>query len=122
MKTSISRRTGVLAALFAGVLLAFAAGLAGPAQAGDTQSLYRLGGNYFILREQTVAAQTTITAYRQAGDQWERYAHGTRRGADGTYAGTVGRILSEGQYIGPSSIDLDDWMNTELNRSFPEPF
>jgi hypothetical protein len=82
--------------------------------------LYQLGGNAFILREQTVGGTSHIRVYRQAGDQWERFGAGTR-GADGTYGGIVARILRDGRYVGPSHVDLDDWMNTDLNRSFPEP-
>ena len=108
-------RRRALALISAGALVAALPSVAH----ADKQSLYRLGGNNFILRERSGNGHPYITVYRQAGDQWEVYGHGTPR-PDGSYGGLVGRIRSRGQYVGPSRIDLDDWMNTDLNRSSPE--
>jgi hypothetical protein len=113
------RKSTVQAVMFAALVIA-AGSLPQAAHAEESQLLYQLGGNAFILREQTVGGTSHIRVYRQAGDQWERFGAGTR-GADGTYGGIVARILRDGRYVGPSHVDLDDWMNTDLNRSFPEP-
>jgi hypothetical protein len=115
--TASPSRRRALALITAG---AFSLALPSVAHA-DKQSLYRLGGNNFILRERSGNGHPYITVYRQAGDQWEKFGHGVPA-PDGSYGGLVGRIRRQGSYVGPSHVDLDDWMNTDLNRSSPEPW
>jgi hypothetical protein len=102
--TASPSRRRALALITAG---AFSLALPSVAHA-DKQSLYRLGGNNFILRERSGNGHPYITVYRQAGDQWEKFGHGVP--------------APDGSYGGPSHVDLDDWMNTDLNRSSPEPW
>lgn len=113
------RRIPTLQSVMVAALVIASASLPQGVHAEESQSLYRLGGNAFILREQTGGGTSHIRVYRQAGDQWEHFGASTR-GADGTHGGIVARILRDGRYVGPSHVDLDDWMNTDLNRSFPD--
>ncbi len=93
----------------------------------ERNGVYAVGGNQFIVRLRRQGAYVYLRAYRRAGGQWERY--GTARVAAarlaqrrsavrrGARAGIVERIYFTGRLIGYSTIDLDNPLNTELNRN-----
>lgn len=98
------------------------------AQAGkyERNGVYAVGGNHFIIRVQRRADYLYLRAYRLAGDQWERWGRTTipihdlkRREAKalaGRSSGSVESIYFTGRIVGYSDVDLDNPLNTELNR------
>lgn len=93
----------------------------------ERNGIYAVGGNQFIVRLRRQGGYVYLRAYRLAGGQWERYGTArvdagrlaqrrseVRRGAR---AGIVERIYFTGRLIGYSTVDLDNPLNTELNRN-----
>jgi hypothetical protein len=83
-------------------------------------TIYRLGGNEFIIRKMPAGrGRIYLYAYRAAGDQWERHsiaivpARGKRRGNS-----IPERVYYKGRRIGSIRVDLDNPLNTDLNRSY----
>lgn len=112
-----------LIAVFA-VLFAVVAG--GTAQAGSRaqdQGVYAYGGNRFIIRLTEQGPTTHLYAYRLAGDQWEPFG-GTSmptslaRSRTPHNGGIVERIYTGGTLVGYSDVDLDNPLNTHLNKNF----
>lgn len=98
------------------------------AQAGkyERNGIYAVGGNQFIIRVKKDARNLYLRAYRLAGDQWEKYGRSTiplhdlkRRKAKALSrgnSGSVDRIYFTGRLVGYSDVDLDNPLNTDLNR------
>lgn len=92
----------------------------------ERNGIYAVGGNHFIIRVQRRADHLYLRAYRLAGDQWERWGRTTipirdlkRREAKahaGRSSGSVDRIYFTGRLVGHTDVDLDNPLNTELNR------
>lgn len=111
------------------VLMVVAAGLAAtPASAApyERNGVYAVGGNKFIIRARQEGGTIYLRAYRLTGDQWERFG-GTSLPASEVAArrqavrngggGLIERIYFGGRLIGYSDIDLDNPLNTDLNRN-----
>lgn len=123
------RRLAIAAAgLVAGALAAFFLLTASTsAEAGshyDRQGVYAYGGNRFIIRELRRGDRVDMALYRLAGDQWERQG-GTTTSVSRLRAARSGRaggldmieeIYVHGHYLGQSDVDLDNPLNTDLNR------
>lgn len=123
--TSNVTRSFIAAAVMAIASLGISAS---DAQAGkyERNGVYAVGGNHFIIRVQRRADHLYLRAYRLAGDQWERWGRTTipirdlkRREAEalaGRSSGSVDGIYFTGRIVGYSDVDLDNPLNTELNR------
>ncbi|QPC42440.1 hypothetical protein HW532_06800 [Kaustia mangrovi] len=130
------RRAGAVACLL--LVLAALAAWASPleARSGERNPVFRYGGNEFIIRRTVSGGTLYLRAYRAAGDQWEPYARTSlpvasekaRRREVEAWArnrnaplrhgkpSLVERIYFTGKPLGYSTIDLDNPMNTDLNR------
>ncbi len=112
---------------FAAVLaVAFAVLAAAPADAGPrakSQGIYAFNGNTFIIRVIPRGETSYLRAYRLAGDQWEPFGYATmptkyarvRKPHKGSL---VERIYTQGRLVGHSDVDLDNPLNTHLNKNF----
>ena len=112
------RLAAVLAFLFAA--LAAVPGDAG--QRAKNQGIYAYNGNTFIIRTQRQGETTYLRSYRLAGDQWEPFgatSMPTRLAQSRTpYRGSrTERIYTQGKLVGYSNVDLDNPLNTLLNKN-----
>lgn len=87
------------------------------------QGVYGYGGNRFIIRLNVQGSTTYLYAYRLAGDQWEPFggtSMPTRLARSRTphKGGVVERIYTGGTLLGYSDVDLDNPLNTHLNKNF----
>ncbi len=124
MTKLIRNIAAALAVVFAAATL-----MPGDAAAGKSErnGIYAVGGNQFIVRLRRQGGYVYLRAYRLAGGQWERYgttkvpaARLSQRRSEvrrGARAGIVERIYFTGRLIGYSTVDLDNPLNTELNRN-----
>lgn len=104
----------------------FAALAAIPGDAGSrakNQGIYAYNGNTFIIRTKRLGKITYLRAYRLAGDQWEPFgatSMPTRLARSRTpyQGGRTERIFTKGKLVGYSDVDLDNPLNTHLNKNF----
>lgn len=97
-----------------------------PANAGSraaSQGVYAFNGNTFIIRVIPHGEVSYLRAYRLAGDQWEPFGYATMptghaRARKPYKDSLVERIYTRGQLIGRSDVDLDNPLNTHLNKNF----
>ena len=97
-----------------------------PVDAGSraaNQGIYAFNGNTFIIRVIPAGEISYLRAYRLTGDQWEPFGYATmptkyaraRKPHKGTL---VERIYTQGHLVGRSDVDLDNPLNTHLNKNF----
>jgi len=117
-KSRIAAMVALGALLFGGML----ATTGNAASRYGSQGVYQYGGNDYIIRKIKSGSRLYLRLYRLAGDQWEEQG-GTsiplnRAGkhARGPYRSYIERIYYTGRYRGPINIDLDNPLNTSLNR------
>jgi hypothetical protein len=89
----------------------------------QNQGIYAYNGNTFIIRVTARGDVSYLRAYRLAGDQWEPFGYAsmpTRYArARKPHRGTlVERIYTQGQLVGHSDVDLNNPLNTLLNKNF----
>ena len=97
-----------------------------PAHAGSraaNQGIYAFNGNTFIIRVIPHGEVSYLRAYRLAGDQWEPFGYATMptkyaRARKPHTGSIVERIYTQGQLVGRSDVDLDNPLNTHLNKNF----
>ena len=97
-----------------------------PSDAGSrakSQGIYAYNGNTFIIRLAERGATTYLRAYRLAGDQWEPFGYATMptkyaRARKPHRGSLVERIYTGGRLVGYSDVDLDNPLNTLLNKNF----
>ncbi len=121
MTRTIQICTFALAAMIGLVAL-----VGGADAARERNGIYAVGGNQFIVRTRQSGSTLYLRLYRRAGDQWEPYARGSmpaddleyrrERARNGYARGLAERIFFTGRLIGYTTIDLDNPINTHLNR------
>ena len=89
----------------------------------ENQGVYAFNGNTFIIRVIPRGDVSYLRAYRLAGDQWEPFGYATMPSGHARtrkpYKGSlVERIYTQGRLIGRSDVDLDNPLNTHLNKNF----
>lgn len=90
----------------------------------NSQGVYQYGGNQFIVRKIRSGNRVYLRLYRLAGDQWEEQgstavpAQSAAKRRRGHYRSVAERVYHNGHYRGPINVDLDNPLNTSLNRSF----
>lgn len=112
--------------LIAVLALLFTALAVVPGDAGSrakSQGIYAYKGNTFIIRTARHGEVTYLRAYRLAGDQWEPFgatSMPTRLARTRTphHNGRIERIYTKGKLVGHSNVDLDNPLNTHLNKNF----
>lgn len=122
----------ILAAL-AAVMMVIAGVASAPVESApyERNGVYAVGGNRFIIRVHKQGGTVYLRAYRQAGDQWERFGttsvpasqmDARRAAVRNGGGGLIERIYFGGRLIGYSDLDLDNPLNTDLNRHLGCPF
>lgn len=112
--------------LLSALALLFTALAIVPGDAGsraESQGIYAYKGNTFIIRTDRKGDITYLRAYRLAGDQWEPFGATSMpskhaRSRTPYHNGRIERIYTKGKLIGRSDVDLDNPLNTHLNKNF----
>ncbi len=117
-KTHLSARlkSGLLAAALTSALM----GLGSSAQARDqAHAVYQYRGNQFIIRKMPAGhGRVYLYAYRRAGDQWEEHSIATVDAKSKHRGNSIPELIySRGRYIGRVVVDLDNPLNTDLNKN-----
>lgn len=86
------------------------------------QPIFAYKGNTYIIRKTRRGDVTYLRSYRLAGDQWEPYGATSMptklAEARKPYRDTrTERIYTKGRLVGYSSVDLDNPLNTHLNKN-----
>jgi len=116
----------ICAVVLTAILVSYGSPMSNAGPRAKDQPIFVYKGNTYIIRKTRRGQTTYLRSYRLAGDQWEPYGATSMptklAEARKPYRGTrTERIYTTGRLVGHSGVDLDNPLNTLLNKNF-EPF